>query len=246
MEDIGVVRYFDLMSGAWLEGGAAKTVWTINSMDISSLFTTYIAVMTPIILFCWWIGRNAKLVPTGPQLFLEWIVGALDELCRESLGEELGRAYTPLIASIFFFILVSNYSGIFFFHEPTANINTTLALGLLGFVLSLYEAMKSKGVFGYIRELVMEPIPLVMFPLNLVGELAKVVSISFRLFGNIMGGSVIIKVVSWLVGYVALPVGLVAFFGGFVGTVQAFVFTMLTLAYISNGIDSEKTEEESA
>ena len=72
-----------------------------------------------------------------------------------------------------------------------------------------------------------------MAPLNVVGELAKVVSISFRLFGNIMGGAIIIAVVSWMVKSLVLPPFLYAFFGLFVGTVQAFVFTMLTITYIA-------------
>ena len=72
-----------------------------------------------------------------------------------------------------------------------------------------------------------------MMPLNLIGELAKVVSISFRLFGNIMGGSIIILVVSHLTYSLVLPPFLNAFFGLFVGTIQAFVFTMLTVVYIS-------------
>ena len=72
-----------------------------------------------------------------------------------------------------------------------------------------------------------------MFPLNIIGELAKVVSISFRLFGNIMGGSIIILVVSHLIYSLVLPPFLCFFFGLFVGTIQAFVFTMLTIVYIS-------------
>ena len=72
-----------------------------------------------------------------------------------------------------------------------------------------------------------------MMPLNLIGELSKIVSISFRLFGNIMGGAIIILVVSYLTYSVLLPPFLNAFFGLFVGTIQAFVFTMLTLVYIS-------------
>ena len=72
-----------------------------------------------------------------------------------------------------------------------------------------------------------------MAPLNVIGELAKIVSISFRLFGNIMGGSIIILVVSYLTYSVIIPVPLYLFFGLFVGTVQAFVFTMLTIVYIS-------------
>jgi F-type H+-transporting ATPase subunit a len=73
----------------------------------------------------------------------------------------------------------------------------------------------------------------IMAPLNIIGELAKVISISFRLFGNIMGGSIIILVVSYLTFNLVTPPFLNAFFGAFVGTIQAFVFTMLTLVYIA-------------
>ena len=105
-----------------------------------------------------------------------------------------------------------NYIGVFGFEEPTLDINLPLGLGILGFGIAVYQAMRFKGFFGYFWELLMEPIPIIMFPLNLIGELSKIVSISFRLFGNIMGGAVIIQVVSWLVGYIVLPIGLYGFF----------------------------------
>jgi len=95
-------------------------------------------------------------------------------------------------------------------------------------------ALRVKGWRAYVREY-FQPFFL-MFPLNVIGELAKVVSISFRLYGNIMGGSIIIYVVSGLVRQLVLPPLLNAFFGVFVGTVQAFVFAMLTLTYISVAI----------
>src|SRR5690606_28978236 len=77
---------------------------------------------------------------------------------------------------------------------------------------------------------------LFFFPLNVIGEMAKVISISFRLFGNIIGGSIIIVVISYLIHYMLLPIGLDFFFIFFVGAVQAFVFTMLTLTYIAVAI----------
>jgi len=92
-------------------------------------------------------------------------------------------------------------------------------------------------VWGYIKEF-FQPIFL-MFPLNIVGEFAKVISISFRLFGNIMGGAIIVIVVSHLLFFVAIPVVLNAFFGLFVGSVQAFVFTMLYLTYTSVAVRSD-------
>ena len=104
-------------------------------------------------------------------------------------------------------------------------------LGLMGFCIAHYAGIKSKGFKAYAKEYC-EPM-FFMMPLNVIGELAKIVSISFRLFGNIMGGSIIILVVSHLVFSVVLPPFLNAFFGLFVGTIQAFVFTMLTVVYIS-------------
>jgi F-type H+-transporting ATPase subunit a len=101
----------------------------------------------------------------------------------------------------------------------------------MGFVLAHHAAIKSKGFKAYIKEY-FQPI-FFMMPLNVIGELAKIISISFRLFGNIMGGSIIILVVSYLCYNIILPPFLNAFFGLFVGTIQAFVFTMLTVVYIS-------------
>jgi len=130
------------------------------------------------------------------------------------------------------FLVVSNWLGIIpHLHEPTKDLNTPLSLGLMGFVIAHYAGIRAKGFKNYLKEYC-API-FFMMPLNVIGELAKVVSISFRLFGNIMGGSIIILVVSYLTYSIVLPPLLNAFFGLFVGTIQAFVFTMLTVVYIS-------------
>ena len=101
----------------------------------------------------------------------------------------------------------------------------------MGFFIAHGTAIWVKGPKNYITEY-FKPIFFLM-PLNVVGELAKVISISFRLFGNVMGGSIIIIVVSYLAYGLILPPFLNAFFNLFVGTIQAFVFTVLTLVYIS-------------
>jgi F-type H+-transporting ATPase subunit a len=133
---------------------------------------------------------------------------------------------------MFIFLLLCNWIGIIpGFEEPTKDLNTTLGLGVMGFFIAHATGIKAKGFSEYVKEY-FRPMFFLM-PLNVVGELAKVISISFRLFGNIMGGSIIIIVVSHLVYGLVLPPFLYAFFGLFVGTVQAFVFTMLTLVYIS-------------
>jgi F-type H+-transporting ATPase subunit a len=176
--------------------------------------------------------RKRDILPRPIQTLGELFVDLLYGLTEDALGKDMAQKYAPLICALFMFLLISNWIGLVpHLEEPTKDLNTTLGLGLMGFVIAHYAGIKSKGFKAYIKEY-FQPI-FFMMPLNLIGELAKIVSISFRLFGNIMGGSIIILVVSYLVYSVILPPFLYAFFGLFVGTIQAFVFTMLTVVYIS-------------
>jgi F-type H+-transporting ATPase subunit a len=171
-------------------------------------------------------------VPGSWQILGELFVDQFFSLTEDALDKEMAKKYGPLICALFMFLVLSNWLGILpHLEEPTRDLNTPLSLGIMGFVISHYVAIKTKGLKAYVKEY-FEPI-FFMMPLNLIGELAKIVSISFRLFGNIMGGSIIILVVSYLTYSVLLPPFLNAFFGLFVGAIQAFVFTMLTLVYIS-------------
>jgi len=116
--------------------------------------------------------------------------------------------------------------------EPTRNINVPLGLGLMAVVFVHITAIKKKGVWPHLSQFV-NPVKNPMFLLDIVGEFAKLVSMSFRLFGNVLGGAIIVLVISSLINYIVLPVGLMLFFSLFIGTVHAFVFTMLALTYIS-------------
>jgi F-type H+-transporting ATPase subunit a len=177
-------------------------------------------------------SRRRSLLPRPIQVLGEILVAQLYNLTEDALGADLARKYAPLISALFLFLLASNWLGIIpHLEEPTKDLNTPLSLGIMGFVIAHYVGIKTKGFKAYIKEY-FEPM-FFMMPLNLIGELAKIVSISFRLFGNIMGGSIIILVVSYLTYSIILPPFLNAFFGLFVGTIQAFVFTMLTVVYIS-------------
>ncbi len=176
--------------------------------------------------------RKRGIFPRSMQMFGELFVNQFYELTEDALDREMAKKYGPLICALFMFLVLANWLGIIpHLEEPTKDLNTPLSLGLMGFVIAHYAGIKSKGFKAYAREY-MEPM-FFMMPLNVIGELAKIVSISFRLFGNIMGGSIIILVVSHLTYSIVLPPLLNAFFGLFVGTIQAFVFTMLTVVYIS-------------
>lgn len=231
----------------------------MNGINVITVLNSLI-VMGVLFGLCKYAVSKLSLTPGRGQYMLEQFVGMFDNLVSSSLEfdtREKNRHFLPLIATLFMFLLLSNYMGFFpasFFQEPTADINVTLGLGIMAAAIATFWGIKIKGGFTYFEEL-LGPLwsqeegagggavimgkasSLFFFPLNVIGELAKVVSISFRIFGNILGGGIIIIVISNLVWYFSpLLVGMNFFFIFFVGVVQAFVFTMLTLTYIAVAI----------
>ena len=199
--------------------------------NLETILMTWI-VLAALIIFGFLATRKLGFLPNPFQVVGELLVTAFYDLTKDALDEDMGRKYFPIICSLFMFLLLCNWLGIVpKLSEPTKDLNTPLGLGIMGFLIAHYSGIKTKGFKQYLKEYC-EPI-FFMAPLNVIGELAKVVSISFRLYGNIMGGAIIILVVSHLVYSLVLPPFLVLFFGLFVGSIQAFVFTMLTLVYIS-------------
>lgn len=219
MEELTSISQWVIPIGGWS--------LTLNS---DTIINTWM-IMAVLIIFGFLATRQTKLIPNPLQAVAEIIITTFDNLVKDALELD-DRRYFPFICGLFMFLLLSNVWGIIpTFSEPTMDLNTPLGLGLLGFVVSHYSGIKFKGFKGYVKEY-FQPI-FFMFPLNLIDAVAKVVSISFRLYGNIMGGAIIIVVVSSLVYSIFLPPFLNVFFGLFVGSIQAFVFTMLTLVYIS-------------
>jgi len=200
-------------------------------------FNLEVMIMTWIVIFsllCFgFLATKKKSLLPGPlQVVGELFVVHLFALTEDALGEELSKKYAPLICALFMFLLLSNWLGIIpHLEEPTKDLNTPLSFGIMGFCIAHYAGIRAKGLKAYLKGYC-EPM-FIMAPLNVIGELAKVISISFRLFGNIMGGAIIILVVSYLTYSIITPPFLNAFFGAFVGTIQAFVFTMLTVVYIA-------------
>jgi len=201
------------------------------AFNLEVIFMTWI-VIGILLIFGYAASRKKALLPGPVQVLGELFVSMLYQLTEDALDKEMAKKYGPLTIALFLFLLLSNWIGLIpHLEEPTKDLNTPLSLGLMGFCIAHYAGIKSKGMKQYLKEYC-EPI-FFMAPLNVIGEFAKIISISFRLFGNIMGGSIIILVVSYLTYSIVLPPFLYAFFGLFVGTVQAFVFTMLTIVYIS-------------
>jgi len=201
------------------------------TLNLEVMLMTWI-VIGLLTLFGYLATKRAGLVPRPFQVIGEIFVGAFFKITEDALDKEQAEKYGPMICALFLFLMFSNWLGIIpHLEEPTKDLNTPFSLGLMGFAIAHYAGIRSKGFKAYISEY-FQPM-FFMMPLNVIGELSKIVSISFRLFGNIMGGAIIILVVSHLTYSIVLPPLLNAFFGLFVGTIQAFVFTMLTVVYIS-------------
>jgi len=175
--------------------------------------------------------RKFRPVPSGFQNVVEAIIEAFDGFVQSSAGEKLmflGNWYFMA----FFFILTSNLSGLVGLRPPTSDWTVTFAFALVTFVLIQVVGVKfRKG--AYVKSF-FEPHP-VFFPLNLIGELARPISLSFRLFGNILGGMILISLIYTLAPiYVrfAIPVALHAFFDVIAGVLQTYIFCVLSLSFI--------------
>lgn len=180
-----------------------------------------------------YVKKKLNFIPSKIQLVFEGFYTFFESLVVETLGEKR-KHFTAYFVTIFMFIWFSNQSALLpipGISEPTRNLNVPLGLGIMAVCVVHFMALRKKGLIEYTKGF-MEPL-FFMLPLNIVGEMSKIISISFRLFGNIFGGAIITVVVSSLTMYILVPVGLNMFFTMFQGTIQSFVFTMLALTYLS-------------
>jgi len=180
--------------------------------------------------------KNISLVPGGLQNVFEIIVSGLDGMVTEIMGEK-GKPYFPLIATLAFFIFVSNMLGIIpGFMPPTANLNTTAACAVSVFLLTHFIGLKEHGL-AYIKHFT-GPVwwltPL-MLPIEIVGHLARPLSLSLRLFGNMTGHELVVLVLMFLVP-VFVPV-VMSLMGLLVAFIQAFVFALLAMIYLSGSLE---------
>jgi F-type H+-transporting ATPase subunit a len=177
-----------------------------------------------------------KTAPTGVQNLLETVVGGLENFIVDIMGPE-GRHYLSLIGTLFLFILVCNLEGLIpGFDSPTANINTTLALALVTFAATHYIGIKRHG-FAYVKHFMgpMWALAPLMLPIELISHLARVMSLTFRLFGNMVAKHKLLLVLALLAPYIA-PVPILGL-GLLVSFVQALVFALLTMLYLSGSVE---------
>lgn len=193
-------------------------------------------------LFAYFATRKGSLVPSKLQCLAELIVDGLNNYLRSIIGDE-GPKYAPLISSLFIYILCINMIGLVpGMISPSANPNTTIALALLTFLSVQTIAIVKTGPVAYIKHLCGEPLWLapLAFPIHVIGELAKPLSLAIRLLGNIFGEDmVIVQLVGMgvlIMSFIKIPIPVqfpLMLFGLFTSFVQALVFSTLAAIYIS-------------
>ncbi|MBS3780346.1 MAG: F0F1 ATP synthase subunit A [Desulfovermiculus sp.] len=192
----------------------------------------YTWLVMAILLLLGWLGtRHVSLVPGKVQNFLELIVNGMEDFVVTNMGEQ-GRQVFPFLITIFIFILFANFVGLVpGCMAPTANLNTNAAMALCVFLVYNYIGFREHGT-KYIKHFT-GPIPLLaplMLPIELLSHLARPLSLTVRLFGNIFGEELVLMLFFMLVPILAtLPV---YFLYGLVDTIQAFIFFMLSMIYI--------------
>jgi len=193
--------------------------------------------MIVLIFFGWLAGRSVSMVPGNAQNVFETIVSGLEEFVVGITGEE-GRKSFPLVITIFLFVLLGNLFGLVpGFFPPTASINTTLACALIAVGWSHVIGLQYHGV-KYIKHF-LGPIPIMIpmfLPIEIVSHIARVLSLTFRLFGNMAGHELVVGILLLLAGAFLVPLPIMAL-GAFVALVQAFVFFLLATMYIAGAIE---------
>lgn len=182
-------------------------------------------------------SKGMGLIPTKMQNFFEIMVAGIEDFMVEITGEE-GRWLFPIVATIFVYIFVCNLVGLVpGFFPPTASLNTTLSCALVVVVFTHIIGIKYHGA-GYIKHFLgpvwwMVPI---IFPIELIGHVARILSLSFRLFGNMMGHELVLAILFGLAGAFFAPLPIMAL-GIFVALVQAFVFFLLSVMYFTGAME---------
>nr|YP_009628681.1 ATP synthase CF0 subunit IV [Acrochaetium secundatum]QBX88464.1 ATP synthase CF0 subunit IV [Acrochaetium secundatum] len=187
--------------------------------------------------------RNLKRIPEALQNFMEYLLEFLQDIAKNQIGEHEYRNWVPYISTIFLFILGSNWAGALIpwkliqlpegeLAAPTNDINTTVALALLTSLAYFYAGLRKNGV-GYFSRYI-EPTP-VLLPINILEDFTKPLSLSFRLFGNVLADELVVSVFTLLVPIlIPLPVMIL---GLFASSIQALIFSTLSAAYIGEALE---------
>lgn len=238
-----------------LSSGAENIDFMIHGLYKFQLFgqTVYITtthvctfiIMAFLVIFSFVVRakmKHATEVPKGFQNVMEMMVDALDGMVESSMGRWAPK-FVNYISTIFVFILLSNISGLLGLRPPTADYGVTFPLGVMTFILIHFNQFKHQSGKKIWTDMC-SPLPPwlpIWLPINLISEIAVPISLSLRLFANILSGTVMMALIYGLLGKIAViwPAALHVYFDLFSGAIQTYVFCMLTMTYIAQACESD-------
>jgi F-type H+-transporting ATPase subunit a len=247
LNTVNIFNYFPLAS---LEVGHHFN-WQLGSIKLhGQVFLTSWFVIGLLVVASIAATQKIQKVPSGIQNLMEYALEFIRDLARNQLGEKEYRPWVPFIGTLFLFIFVSNWSGALIpwklielpdgeLAAPTNDINTTVALALLTSLAYFYAGFSKRGL-GYFKKYI-EPTP-ILLPIAILEDFTKPLSLSFRLFGNILADELVVAVLVLLVPlFVPIPVMAL---GLFTSAIQALVFATLASAYIHEALEGHGEEHE--
>lgn len=218
--------------------GELFTFFGLISHNHSWIFLTHMLLTAGIVIFLAKSAvKNLKIVPTGTQNVMEAYLGGVLAMGADVMGKEKARQYLPLVATIGLFVGIANIIGIIpGFEAPSAFLDFTLALALVVFVYYNFEGIRKNGVVEYFKHF-MGPVwwlAWLMFPIEIVSHISRIISLSFRLFGNVKGDDMFLMVILMLAPWLLpmIPYALLTF----MAFLQAFIFMMLTYVYLGGAV----------
>ncbi len=225
--------------------------WDVAGFRLhGQVFLTSWFVIALLVLVSILATRKIEQVPSGIQNLMEYALEFIRDLAKGQIGEKEYRPWVPFVGTLFLFIFVSNWSGALLpwklihipggseLAAPTNDINTTVALALLTSLAYFYAGLSRRGL-GYFARYI-EPTP-ILLPINILEDFTKPLSLSFRLFGNILADELVVAVLVLLVPlFVPLPVMIL---GLFTSAIQALIFATLAAVYIGEAIEGHGEEE---
>lgn len=249
MEMYSVLNALNTFPLAKLEVGH-HFYWQLGNLKLhGQVFLTSWFVIAILVVASIAATRNIQRIPNGIQNFMEYALDFIRDLAKNQLGEKEYRPWVPFIGTLFLFIFVSNWSGALVpwrlfeipdseLAAPTNDINTTVALALLTSLAYFYAGFSKRGL-GYFKKYI-EPTP-ILLPIAILEDFTKPLSLSFRLFGNILADELVVAVLVLLVP-LFVPVPVMAL-GLFTSAIQALVFATLAAAYIHEAMEGHGGEE---
>ncbi len=177
--------------------------------------------------------RNLKMVPKGPQTYVEALVGFINNFFGEILEGE-GKRYIPYLGTVLIYIACANLTGLFGITPPTKDLNITAGLAFMSIILIEYSGIHAKGGKGWLKSFA-QPMP-ILAPINILEIFIRPLSLCMRLFGNVLGSFVIMEMIKIVIPAV-IPVPFSFYFDIFDGLIQAYVFVFLTSLFIKEKIE---------